>query len=194
MKIVTITLFLFFSIGISSLVNANEEDRNVFKSYLSTFEKALNNNDIEQILPLMKEDVVVVFVNAEVVTGTAEVKKYHEKILGNSNALLKAYSTKASVSAPARFIGNTAVAHGTALDTYTLANGDVIEMETIWNVALTKDVISNEWKIVQLHFSANPFNNPVMKAINDKIVFVGLFCAIIGLLLGLVIGRFRKKV
>lgn len=202
MKNLSIILFLLLSISVSNIVNANtvnadkdnrEQDSKVLKSYLSTFEQALNNNDIKQIIPLLKDDVVIVFVNAEVATGITEVVAYHEKVLGNSNALLKTYSTKAVSSGPARFSNNTAIAHGTALDTYTLANNDVIEMQTVWNVTLVKDDVSNEWKIAQLHFSANPFSNSVMDAIEGKIILVGSICGIIGLLLGLLIRRFRKK-
>ena len=188
-----ILLFLF-SIIITNLAFADEEqDRETLKNYLSTFESALNNNEINKIIPLLAEEVVITFVNAETVRGVPEVIKYHEKTLGSSSALLKDYSTKATISAPARFYQNIAIATGTALDTYTLANGDVIEMETIWSVTLSKDETQNKWKIAQLHFSANPFDNPVMQAINNKLLLVGVICAVVGLILGLLIGRLRKK-
>ena len=194
MKIFGNILFFLFSIITVNLALADEEqDRETLKTYLSTFESALNNNGIDKIVPLLKEDIVVTFVNAEVARGVPEVIEYHEKTLGSSNALLKGYSTKATISAPARFYQNTAIATGTALDTYTLANGDVIKMGTIWSVTLAKDETTSEWKIAQLHFSANPFDNPVMQAINNKLIIIGVICALIGLFLGLLIGRFRKK-
>ena len=194
MKIFGNILLFLFSIITTNLAFADEaQDRETLKTYLSTFESALNNNEIDKIVPLLDKDVVITFVNAEVARGVPEIIKYHEKTLGSSNALLKNYSTKAAISAPARFYQNTAISTGTARDTYSLANGDVIEMGTIWSVTLAKDETDSEWKIAQLHFSANPFDNPVMQAINNKLILIALICAVIGLFLGFLIGRLRKK-
>jgi len=194
MKALGIILLLLVPLLAPKLAFADEEqDRETLKNYLSIFEEALNNNEIEKIIPFLDENVVITFVNAEVVTGISEVIEYHKKTLGGSNAILKDYSTKASVSAPARFYQNTVIANGITKDSYTFVNGDVIEMESTWSVTLAKDQTNNKWKIVQLHFSTNAFDNPIMQAINNKLTLVGVICAVLGLFLGLLVGRFRKK-
>lgn len=185
-------LLLIFQTGVSLSDEDNRaEDRTALLSYLKITEQALNEGAIENIVPLLREDVVVTFINAEVSRGIPAVLEYHGKVIGSSNALLSSYATKAQVSKPARFFGDTAVVDGTTVDTYRFPTGDVVKMNTVWSVTLFKE--DNVWKIAQLNFSANPFSNPILAKIESKIIIFTVASLITGLIIGLLIGRFKKK-
>ncbi|MCP4876605.1 MAG: nuclear transport factor 2 family protein [Gammaproteobacteria bacterium] len=171
--------------------DAHSEDREQFREYLSTIEAALNEGAIDKISPLLRDDVVVTFVNAEVTRGIPAIRDYYNKLLGASSALLSDYKTKAEVSAPARFFGNIAIADGTSIDTYTFPTGNTMEMPTKWNVTLVRE--NDVWKVAQLNFSANPFDNPVLGDIKNRLVTFCIAALALGLVIGGVIGRFTGK-
>ncbi|MCU7884356.1 MAG: nuclear transport factor 2 family protein, partial [Candidatus Thiodiazotropha sp. (ex Lucinoma annulata)] len=129
----------------------------------------------------------VVFLNGEVARGVDQVKAFFNKTLGDSSAILRDYKTQATVGAPARFLGDVAIADGTTKDTFTFANGSEMEVDTLWTVTLNKQ--DSEWKILQLHFSSEFFNNPLVAAAEKKLMmFAG-----IGLIIGLIAGYFIRR-
>jgi len=166
-------------------------DRKLFLQYLATVESALNEGDMERIKPLLRDDVVVTFVNAEVTRGIPAIGAYYDKVLSGSNALLSGYRTEAEVSGPARFYGDTAIADGTSIDTYTFPTGDSMQMDTRWNVTLIRE--DDLWKVAQLNFSANPFDNPILGAVQGQLVTFSVIALIVGLIVGVVGGRLSKK-
>ncbi len=166
-------------------------DRELFLQYLATVEAALNEGDIDKVKPLLRDDVVVTFVNAEVTRGVDAIGEYYDKVLGDSNALLSDYQTRAEVAAPARFFGDTAIADGRSVDTYTFPTGDTMQMDTKWNVTLVRE--DDVWKVAQLNFSANPFDNPILGAVQGQLVTFSAIAVVVGLVVGVVAGRISKK-
>jgi ketosteroid isomerase-like protein len=136
---------------------------------------------------LLDPEVVVVFLNGEVARGIPQVQAYFDKVLDGSKAILKDYNTQATVGAPARFAGNVAIADGTTKDNFTFADGSEMKVNTFWTVTLAKR--DGDWKVLQLHFSSNFFNNPLVAAVERKLFMF----AVIALLVGFAIGYFVKR-
>lgn len=179
------------SASIAAQDDPHAADRELFRQYLATVEAALNEGDIGKVKPLLRDDVVVTFVNAEVTRGVDAIGEYYEKVLTGSNALLSGYQTRAEVSAPARFFGDTAIADGTSIDTYTFPTGDSMEVDTKWNVTLVRE--DDVWKVAQLNFSVNPFDNPILGAVQGQLVTFSVVALLVGLVIGVVGGRISKK-
>ena len=182
---------LSLSLPLAAQDDPHADDRKLFLQYLDQVEAALNDGAIDRIKPLLRDDIVVTFVNAEVTRGVDAIGEYYDKVLGGSNALLSEYQTTAEVSAPARFFGDTAVADGTSLDTYTFPTGDSMQMDTKWNATLVRE--DGQWKVAQLNFSANPFSNPILGAARDQLVTFSIVALVVGLLVGIIGGRISKK-
>lgn len=182
-------LFVFM-LSICSLASADESvdaEREQLLEMLKLVETALNEKDFNRLLPLLEQDAVVVFLNGEVARGKDQVREFFEKVLGGSSAILEDYNTQAKVSAPARFVGDLAIADGTTKETFIFANGSEMEVDTLWTVTLVKD--DGGWKVLQLHFSSHFFDNPMVAAVERKLfLFTG-----IALLIGFVIGYFVKR-
>ncbi len=188
-----IGLTILLSVFAAPPLLAEEErsdDRKILLDMLATIEQGLSNSNLDNILPLLDNEVVVTFINSEVTVGPQQTQQYFNKVVGGVNPLLQSYSTKAAVTAPAIFYGDTAVAHGTTQDRYEMMNGSTINVDTNWTTTLVKK--NQEWKVVALHFSANLFDNPfTAKAQSLNWLFAGI-SAVLTFLVVLIVSRLRK--
>lgn len=191
-------LFTLFFMVISLLVGMNlqaEEkhiaDRTQLKHLLTDIESALNKADIEQLISHLHNNVVVTFLNAEVARGIPEVRAYYEKTMSGDNAILSGYHTKAKISAPAIFFDNVALAQGTAQDEFTLSDGIVIPVDTLWSASIVKQ--EEQWKVAQLHFSSNLFDNALLSSAEKSIIIFSVIAALIGLFFGFIICKINRK-
>lgn len=190
-----ILIFMISSLFGTINLQADEQhkpDRSQLKNLLSMIESALNQADIEQLTAHLHKDVVVTFLNAEVARGIPAVRTYFAKIMSGDNAILADYHTQAKISAPAVFFGNVALAQGTAQDEFTLANGHMIPVNTLWSATIVKQ--GEQWKVAQLHFSSNLFDNALLDSAEKSIIVVSIIAAIAGLFIGFFIRSFRSKI
>ncbi|MES9987782.1 MAG: nuclear transport factor 2 family protein [Candidatus Thiodiazotropha endolucinida] len=190
MRIIAKWAMLAYILCTCNLLAADEPmdaERDQLLEKLKLVESSLNEKAFERLVPLLDPDVVVIFLNGEVARGIPQVQAYFDKVLDGSKAILKDYRTQATVGAPARFTGNVAIADGTTKDNFTFADGSEMKVNTFWTVTLAKR--DGDWKVLQLHFSSNFFNNPLVAAIEQKMFMF----AVIALLVGLAIGYFVKR-
>ncbi len=170
--------------------DVHAEDRQQLRVILSEVEKALNDQDLKAALKHMHQNVLVTYYNAEVTYGHEEALKFYSRMIANSNAVVKEYSSKAEVDAPAIFYGNIAVAYGKSTEKYKLAGGLEFDLLGRWTATILKQ--NNQWKIIALHFSTNLFENALLDNANQMNWVVGVIMFVIGGVLMLVIGRLRK--
>jgi len=181
------TIFWATAIGNAFAQDDSAVDRQELLGMLDTVETALNKQQFDTITPLLADDVVAVFLDAEVARGPAAVTAYIDKFLSGDAAILKGYTTTATLGDSARFFGDVAVADGTSTDVFDLADGSQLQIDSVWSVTLSKT--TGSWKIVQMHFSANLFDNPLMAEAQERIVLFLVLAAIVGLIVGFLIGR-----
>jgi len=187
----TTTILLALSASAQTLANENRDaERAELRDKLNFIESALNDKAFDLVVPLLDENAVIVFLNGEVTRSIDQARAYFDKTLGSSNPILSDYTSKAAVGAPARFIGNIAMADGSTQDTFVFANGSDMVVDTKWTVTLGKQ--GEDWKILQLQFSSNLFDNPLVNsAKNNLVLFTGV-AAVAGIAIGFLIGRRRK--
>ncbi len=181
------TIFWATAIGNAFAQDDSAVDRQELLGMLDTVETALNKQQFDTITPLLADDVVAVFLDAEVARGPAAVTAYIDKFLSGDAAILKGYTATATLGDSARFFGDVAVADGTSTDVFDLADGSQLQIDSVWSVTLSKT--TGSWKIVQMHFSANLFDNPLMAEAQERIVLFLVLAAIVGLIVGFLIGR-----
>jgi len=170
------------------------EDRKALLKVFSEMEAGINDQNIDRFLAQMTDDAVVTWLNAEVSRGKPEIRAYYKRMVGNADAILNKYLTKATVSAPARFFGDVAVANGTMADDFFPIKRDVFKLDSRWSSTSAK--INGEWKVVSLHFSSNVFTNNLTAELERAIWYAGIGGLLAGLLLMFVVlkltGRSRK--
>lgn len=170
---------------------SREEDRKLLRALMAEAEAGLNAQSIERFSALMSDDVTVSWLNAEVSRGKAEVKAYYQRMVGGPGAILKKYVTKVSLSKPARFYGDIAIADGKAADEFHPHARGEFRLDSNWTSTMAK--IDGQWKIVALHLSSNVFTNPLLAETEQMVYYAagGGFAA--GLVLMFVILRLRRR-
>lgn len=168
-----------------------EADRKQLLALFAEVEGAINDQNVDRMLAQMDDGVTVIWLNAEVSRGKAEVKAYYRRMVGGEQAILKRYLTKAQVGAPARFHGDVAVADGSAADEFYPNARGVFRLDSRWSATMVKN--AGAWKIVALHLSSNVFNNPLLDEVKADIAYAGAGGVLGGLVVMFLFMRRRRR-
>lgn len=166
-------------------------DREALLEILTGIEAALNAQDLSQALEYLDEQVVITYQDSTVTKGHDGATEYYNRMMEGAAAVVKEFSTVASVGSPAIFHGDTAVAYGTTKDRYVLAAGMEIDLNANWSMSAR--LVDGEWKVIALHFSTDMFDNPLLNNSRRLTRIVGVAGVVGGMLLMWLIGRFRRK-
>lgn len=191
-RLITLLFSLVITLPIAAQeVDKREGDRQQLLSVLSAVEDALNQQDFEAVKAFVHPDATVTFHDAEVAQGVEGLEAYFNDKLGGSSAVLKSFSTKAQVDAPATFYDDIAIAYGRTADQFVFATGNEFQLESRWTATVRKE--QGDWKILAVHFSVNMFDNPLLNTAKDRMLTVALIAFFLGLLLMYLIYRFALK-
>jgi ketosteroid isomerase-like protein len=152
--------------------------------------KAINGNHLDDMLALLDDDVVVTFMNAEVGRKPAGVRAYYDKMMNGPNKIVESITIDPTVDELTHLYGDTGVAFGSSKDHFKLTDGRDFVAETRWTGTLVKK--DGKWKVASFHASANAFDNPILWIALKKVgMWVGIGAAVLGLVIGFLIGRRR---
>jgi ketosteroid isomerase-like protein len=152
--------------------------------------KAINGNHLDDLLALLDDDVVVTFMNAEVGRKPAGVRAYYDKMMNGPNKIVESITIDPTVDELTHLYGDTGVAFGSSKDHFKLTDGRDFVAETRWTGTLVKK--DGKWKVASFHASANAFDNPILWIALKKVgMWVGIGAAVLGLVIGFLIGRRR---
>jgi ketosteroid isomerase-like protein len=156
---------------------------------------AIDRNDFDAITPHLHPNVVFTPMNGEVCHGPQEIRAYFDKMLKGPDAIVKSMHLEVEVDRLTDLYGDTGLAFGSSNDHYKLTNGMDFPVQTRWTCALVRE--NGRWLITAFHASANVFDNPVLEREKQaaKLKWGGLALvagALLGLLLGVAIGRRRR--
>ena len=167
------------------------EDRQALRVLLDQMEKGISTLDIEALLKLMHPQGVVTWQNAEVSRGHEQIRAYYVRMIKGAAPIVKNYSTKASLGGPAVFYSDSAIAYGTTVETYELTEGLKFTLNANWSTTVVKQ--DGQWKVAALHFSANLFDNPMLKNAERMIWLAGIAAFAAGLIVAWGFVRFNRK-
>ncbi len=167
------------------------EDRQALRVLLDRMEKATASLDVDGATALMHPEVIVTWQNAEVSKGHEQIRAYYARMLKGSSPIVKGYGVKATLSAPAVFYGDSAVAWGTTVETYELSDGLKFTLNANWSTTIVKK--DGDWKIAALHFSTNLFDNPLLRNAERLVWIAGLVGLLAGVLAAWLLSRWLRK-
>jgi uncharacterized protein (TIGR02246 family) len=170
------------------------EDRQQLRTLLDGMEAGINKMDIEALLKLAQPEVVITWQNAEVSRGHEQVRTYYERMIKGAGGtpVVRKITTKATLGGPAVFYGDTAVAYGTTMDHYDLADGLEFALNADWSTTVTKNA-EGQWKVAALHFSTNLFDNSLLSAAKRAAWYAAGGAFVLGVALTWLLGRMRRK-
>ena len=157
-------------------------------------EEAFNKGDIDGLLSnYVHKDVIVTWQNAEVNHGHDAVKGFYNRMMVGPNRVVESVTTNIGVDELSHLYGaNTATALGNMEQHFKLRDGLEFDLPSRWTATLVRE--DGRWEIAAFHVSANIFDNGVLHtALRRTAYWVGGIAGVVGLLIGIVIGRFSKR-
>jgi hypothetical protein len=171
-----------------SPVDRHAADREHLLKILREIEASINSQSLDRMVEQMDPNVTVVWANAEVSRGPAEVLDYYERMVRGKGRILTKYLTAAQLHGHARFLGNgdVAIADGSMEDEFFPVIRGPFRLSSKWTTTAIR--LEGEWKVVALHLSANVFNNVLLDETKRLLLYVGLGGLVAGAVLGWLIG------
>jgi uncharacterized protein (TIGR02246 family) len=134
--------------------------------------EAANTNDPDNVLPLLSENVVVTWQNADVSRGRAGVRAYFDRMLKAPGHLLAGFSVEATSDGPPVAYGDrVAVLSGRSSEEYRLASGTHFRLNGRWTATVVRE--GDQWLVASLHSSTGIYENPLVHKMK-QLMYLGL--------------------
>lgn len=188
MKLIPLCL-LAAALPLVAQPDPHAEDRQLLLKIFHEIEDSINSQSLDRMAKQMDPEGVVVWANGEISRGPAEVLTYYDRMVKGTDRILTKYTTSAKLNGHARFLGDgsVAIADGTMVDEFTPVSRGAFKLDSKWTMTAHK--VNGEWKVVELHLSANVFNNVLLDEAKSALMYTGGGGALVGLLLGWFVGR-----
>lgn len=153
----------------------------------------VNDKNPDAILADLDDDILFTAMNNEVVHGKDEARAYYAKMLVGSQRIVKDMSLTVEVDDLSILLadGEVALAAGSSLADFDMMVGDRFQVPLRWTATLRKT--ESGWKVAAIHFSANMFDNPLMSGFQTFAYALAGGLLVIGLVIGWLVGRRRKR-
>ncbi len=153
----------------------------------------VNAKKPDAILADLDDDILFTAMNNEVVHGKDEARAYYAKMLVGSQRIVKDMSLTVAVDDLSILMadGEVALAAGSSVADFDMMVGDSFQVPLRWTATLRNT--DSGWKVAAIHFSANMFDNPLMSGFKSFAYALAGGLGLLGLLIGWLIGRRRKR-
>ncbi len=155
---------------------------------------AVNKHSRDELFKELAPDVTFTAMNNDVVHGLDKVQAYYDLMLTSSGRLIEdmlLIRVEADELSHLYANNQVAVASGKADAHFKLVTGKEFEWPLRWTATLTRN--DSKWSIVDLHFSANAIDNPLLAAATSTTLWTAATAGLGGLVIGYVIVRFRRR-
>jgi ketosteroid isomerase-like protein len=175
---------------------AEEPDHQIhqeLRGILTTVQNAVNSGNYDAMLPVLSKDIEATTITQEVITGQPQVSAYFRKWFG-PGGYLKKLEMRMNADALTELSPDKSwgIVRGSAIETYTLADGRVYPMKSRWTATVIKDT-DGRWRLRAIHFGTNFLDNPILdeavRAAKKYSALSGAGGLLAGLLLGFLLGR-----
>lgn len=174
--------------GSGSGESTSEQLHQDLRKLKATMEKALNEMDIDTVIENVTDDVVFTTMNGDVARGRDGIRKYFEAMLKGPNPRVTSLRTQFEADELSHLYGsNMAVAFGSSKDHYSLAGGDVFDVNARWSGTMIRR--DGRWLIANFHYSTNMFDNPVLHAQRRFMLLGAVGASVVLMLLSFLVGR-----
>jgi ketosteroid isomerase-like protein len=152
---------------------------------------AVNKDDRAKLMSLLHKNIVVTFMDGETVRGHDGVQKYFDSKLNGTPPVVQSYSVHPRVDdLSIIYHGDMAISFGSSDDFFKLSRGLEFTVHNRWTATLVKE--DGKWLLAAFHASVGLFDNPLLDSMRRLEYWVGGGAAIVGLLVGWLIGRRRR--
>jgi hypothetical protein len=168
---------------------AHQELRAIKDAVLTAF----NNRDYDGFLRNLHPNVVATWQNAEVARRPEGVRAFMKKMSEGDTKQVESARASLTADEPTAFYNdkNTGVVFGDLVQDFKFADGTDVTLKSRWTATFVRE--DGRWLMAAVHVSANIFDNPVLGiAVKKTAMQAGIGAAVVGLVIGWLIGRTRK--
>jgi len=150
--------------------------------------KAITSGDVEQTLSYVHPNVVVTWQNHEVSRGHQGLREFMQRM---GKDAFRGYKVMPSPDELTILHGgDTGISFGASVGQYRLL-GREFEAANRWTATLVKE--DGRWLLAGYHVSNNILSNPLLSAAERGLALAAGIGAVIGLAVGVLIGRRRRN-
>jgi ketosteroid isomerase-like protein len=192
-------LLVAATLCITTPAGAEEADHAIheqLRGVLREIVGAINSGEYDRMLPYMTENVEATSVTQEVMSNRGEVSAYFKEWFGPAGYMrrmeMKLDADKLTELSADKSWG---LVRGKALEHYEAKDGDQFDFVTRWTAVMVRGA-DDQWRLRAIHFGTNHLDNPVLTKVTRTLirdgVIGGVVALLVGLGLGILIGRRRK--
>lgn len=154
---------------------------------------AVNKRDADALMKELAPNIVFTAMNNEVVYGIDEAKAYYQRMLVGAGRIVENMTLSIETDRLSQLYenNNVAIAAGSSNAHFKLAVGTEFDVPLRWSATVHR--ADGQWKLVNVHFSANMFDNPALDTAKASIKWISLACGLAALLIGFLLGRRRRR-
>lgn len=162
-----------------------EVDHEALRQLRHVYERAVNENQLELLAPLLHPDFFGVMITNEHVRNLEEMRAYWGRIralMGEGGRYTTTVNPERSV-----ILGDLALARGTTDDLVVTDEGQEYRFSTSWTVVAQRD--GGQWKLLRAQGTMDPVQNEFVRTFMRRAAMqTGLIAGLIGLLAGALAG------
>ena len=179
---------LLFALPVLAAEEADHEIHQELRGILGTVQNAVNSGNYDAMLPVLSKDIRATTITQEVMSGHQEVSAYFKKWFG-PGGFLKKLQMQLTADALTELSADKTwgVVRGSAIESYTLADGRTYDMKSRWTATVVKEA-DGKWRLRTIHFGTNFLDNPILDAAKQAVVKYAAVSGGIGLLVGALLG------
>lgn len=190
-RLIVVLFFLCFTVCAQAPQTATADDEashKALRDLRDTMVNALNKGDMEALLPHLHPNIVFTAMSGEVCRGHDAVRAYFNRMMkGPGHVVESIHVNPTADRLTDLYGGTTGVAYGSSVDHYKLTSGQEFEVNARWSATMVKE--NGNWQIASFQSAANVFDNPLLNKAKSTLYWGGGGAGLIGLFLGLLIGR-----
>jgi uncharacterized protein (TIGR02246 family) len=152
---------------------------------------AVNAGDLDKLVSYLHPNCVVTWQDGTCCRGRDGFRVYYNKMMTGPKHIVQSFKTSLKVDElTILYGGDTGVAFGSSEDQFKLNSGQNFALHDRWTATFVKE--NGRWQLAACHISTSPFDNPLLAAVKRGAIAVGAIAGIVGVALGLFIGRRRR--
>lgn len=183
-----LAILLALAFPVAAAEEPDHEIHQELRGILTTVQTAINNDRFDDMLPVLSKDVRATTITQEVMSGHAEVSSYFKKWFG-PGGFLKDLQMQLTADALTELSADktAGVVRGSAIESYTLADGRKYDMKTRWTATVIKEA-DGKWRLRTIHFGTDFLDNPILTEAKQAVYRYAALAGAGGLLLGALAG------
>ena len=153
---------------------------------------AINARDLRAMDKLLHRPFSITLVTQDIFTDVAALQGYYDALFTRKLLRMEKITLDAEADELSQiYTGTFAMARGSTKELYELTDGRRFDMHGRWTATLIKE--DGQWKVLTIHSGINFLDNPVLTAVEKSTTYVGGGGAVVGLVLGFLLGFFVRR-